>query len=286
MPRSIKRKQTHITPRPFLKWVGGKGQLLPVLLRQVKRAGGFSRYHEPFVGGGALFFELHRQGLLKKRAPSLLSDANERLIETYLGVRDNPERLIALLEEHKARHNKDYYYEVRGLVPQDPIERAARIIYLNKTCFNGLYRENSKGLFNVPMGRYKNPAICDEENLWAVSVALQSVELSSRPFETILEYAEPGDLVYFDPPYHPVSTTANFTSYNQKGFGENDQRALAEVFAELARRGVKAILSNSYTPLILDIYAPFKPQTVSAARAVNSRAEKRGAVAEVLVTTF
>lgn len=285
MIRSIKKK-TRVVPRPFLKWVGGKGQLLPVLLRQVKRAGDFGRYHEPFVGGGAFFFELYRQGRLKGLEPSLLSDTNERLIETYRGVRDEPERVIGLLERHKARHDKEYYYEMREHVPDDPVERSARIIYLNKTCFNGLYRENSKGLFNVPIGKYKNPMICDEENLWAVSMALQSVELDCRPFPTVRDKAQPGDLVYFDPPYHPVSATAKFTSYDQKGFGEKDQRALAEVFSELSRRGVKAVLSNSYTPLILDLYKDFVMHEVSATRAINSRADRRGAVSEALVTTF
>ncbi len=241
------------TPRPFLKWVGGKGQLLPKLIERVEAAGEFGRYHEPFVGGGALFFELQRTNRLP-RARSYLSDNNDRLIETYQGVQSGVERIIKLLERHKARHSEDYFYEIRSKVPRDPLARAARIIFLNKTCYNGLYRENRKGQFNAPFGRYKNPAICDADNLRAVAVALTHAKLECRHFFEVSKHAKVGDLVYFDPPYHPVSKTASFTSYDKSGFGEDSQILLAKVFEELTDRGVKAILSNSMTGFVQQLY--------------------------------
>ena len=166
-----------------------------------------------------LFFELLRQKHLPRRR-SYLSDNNDRLLEAYRGVQQDVDAVIALLLGHKERHCKEYYYEVRSNVPEDPIgTRAARIIYLNRTCFNGLFRENSKGLFNVPFGRYKNPMICDEENLREVAKALKWTRLRTQCFQAVLDDAEPGDLVYFDPPYHPLSDTANFTAYHRGGFG-------------------------------------------------------------------
>ncbi len=280
-----KMTRTHVTPRPFLKWVGGKGQLLPVLWERVRRARFTGRYHEPFVGGGALFFDLYRRGAVGRKK-AFLSDNNGRLIETYHGIQLDVEHVIELLEDHKAAHNKDYYYQVRANVPDDPIERAARLIYLNRTCFNGLFRENSKGLFNVPMGKYKNPAICDAENLRAVSVALAGARIEQRPFADVLRHAKAGDLVYFDPPYHPLSTTSSFTAYHQGGFTEDDQRSLGEVFRELDKRGVKVLLSNSMTPLIQEIYAGFTLDKVFATRNINSRADRRGKISEVLVRNF
>lgn len=272
-------------PRPFLKWAGGKRQLLPELEKRVAKARPHGRYHEPFVGGGALFFNLCRRGALGNEA-AFLSDNNPRLIEAYQGVQQDVEGLIALLEEHQAAHCQEHYYAVRASMPQDPLARAARVIYLNRTCFNGLYRENSKGAFNVPMGRYKNPRICDAANMRAVSAALGNCTLECRPFQAVLEHAEAGDFVYFDPPYDPVSKTANFTSYHQEQFGEAAQAELAEVFRELDRRGVKALLSNSDTPLINKLYRGFKVDYVMAARLVNRDADKRGKVREVLVRNF
>lgn len=271
-------------PRPFLKWAGGKGQLLNELITRIREVDSFKRYHEPFVGGGALFFELARTRRLPKE--TFLSDTNGPLIETYLAVRDHVEDVIDLLKEHKARHGEDYFYGVRAHVPETLPERAARIIYLNRTCFNGLYRENSKGEFNVPFGRYINPPICDEENFRAASVALRKANIEQRSFETVLERAKPGDFVYFDPPYHPLSETSSFTSYDRNGFGEDDQRHLAFVFSELADRGVKALLSNSMTPLISALYARFTIDEVFANRAVNSRGDRRGKIPEALVRNF
>lgn len=277
------RVKIRTTPRPFLKWVGGKGQLLPQLRARFEAISPEGRYHEPFVGGGALFFELRRGGLLGRKQ-AWLSDTNPRLIETYVAVRDETDALIELLRAHKARHDKEYYYAVRASEPDSPVARAARVIYLNKTCYNGLYRENSRGEFNTPIGKYKNPQICDEPNLRACAAALAQARVAPRSFESVLDHAKPGDFVYFDPPYHPVSETASFTSYARDGFGEADQRRLAEVFAALAARGTHVLLSNSHTPLILDLYKDFTITPVDAIRSVNSKADRRGAVLEVLVS--
>lgn len=272
-------------PRPFLKWAGGKRQLLPELLPRVDAARPFGRYHEPFVGGGALFFELCGTSRLGRRQ-AYLSDNNPRLIETYTAVRDGVEDVIAELERHAERHSEDHYYRTRAQVPLTPPARAARTIYLNRTCFNGLYRENSRGEFNVPIGRYANPTICDAPNLRAAADALKRAKIECRHFETVLDCAKSGDLVYFDPPYVPVSKTSSFTAYDRGGFGEPEQRRLAEVFAELDRKGVKVLLSNSMTPLVRELYGSFRIDTIYAARAVNSRADRRGKIEEALVRNF
>jgi len=258
--------------------------LLAKLLERVAMAGAFGAYHEPFIGGGAFYFALMASNTISGEA--FLSDTNETLIGAYLGVRNQVEHVIEHLRVHTGQHSREHYYEVRSHVPTRRAESAARIIYLNRTCFNGLYRENSKGGFNVPMGSYINPRICDVENLRACSEALKRAHVAARPFETVLDYAKPGDFVYFDPPYVPLSATSSFTAYSKGGFGEDSQRRLAGVFAELARRGVKVLLSNSETPLVRDLYKGFRIETVYATRLVNSRADRRGKVAEVLVRNF
>ena len=267
--------------RPVLKWAGGKRQLLPELLRRLPPR--FGAYHEPFVGGGALFFALATQGRLGQ---VYLTDANTSLIADYMALRDEVDEVIAAMRRH--RYDRDHYYAVRALRPEDLSlpERAARILYLNKTCYNGLYRENRAGQFNVPFGRYANPTICDEPNLRAASAVLHGVDIAQRHFSTVLDYARPGDFVYFDPPYDPLSATANFTGYDRRGFGPDDQRQLRDVFAALAGRGVRAMLSNSDTPFIRELYAGFPLQQVFVGRAVNSRVEGRGKVAEVIITSF
>ncbi|MBP6788967.1 MAG: DNA adenine methylase [Candidatus Promineofilum sp.] len=272
------RRSPTVAARPVLKWVGGKGRLLPELLARLPQT--FEAYHEPFVGGGALFFALAGAGRLER---VYLSDANAALIDVYLALRDDVEGVIAALQPH--RYERDHYYHVRAQRPDDLSlpERAARIIYLNKTCYNGLYRENRAGQFNVPFGRYKNPTICDEPNLRAASAVLQGVDIARRRFDSVLGYAKEGDFVYFDPPYVPLSPTANFTTYDRAGFGPDDQRQLRDVFAELARRGVRAMLSNSDTPSVRELYAGFRVEQLFAARAVNSKANSRGKVAELLV---
>ena len=271
-------------PRPFLKWPGGKRQLLPELLQAVASAGKFKRYFEPFLGGGALFFELARAGRLQRGA--CLSDINATLMDTYRGVRDDVESIIRLLLQHKRDHSEAHFYQVRAQLPETLAERAARIIYLNRTCFNGLYRENSKGQFNTPFGRYRNPLICDDENLRCVAGALCGVEIAATEFAAAVARARPGDLVYFDPPYAPLSKTAYFTDYSREGFGAADHALLAATFAELAERGVKVMLSNSLTPMTLELYKDFNLYRVQARRSINSKSDRRGEIGEVLVTSF
>ena len=290
------RSTNHLElPRPFLKWVGGKGQLLDELLKRVDMAGDIGRYHEPFVGGGALFYAMVRSKRLGKKK-AFLSDYNPRLVATYEGVKNDVDGVIKHLLKHKKNHSEEYYYSVREKLrddirnggPGNTIEHAARIIYLNKTGFNGLYRENNQGLYNVPFGRYENPQICDEENLKACSKALNSAQIKASHFASIVDTAQSGDFVYFDPPYDPVSKTASFTSYAKGGFGEDSQRLLAEACKDLHKKKVRVLLSNSYTEFIQGLYKidGFTVEAVSANRNVNSNPGKRGAIQEALVRNF
>lgn len=268
-------------PRPFVKWAGGKRQLLGQIDAYVPAE--FGTYVEPFVGGGALFFYL-----LPERA--VLVDNNPVLINAYHVVQRDVEALIVSLQQH--RNEKEYYYEIRAAdrTPEfadwTPVERASRTLFMNKCCYNGLYRVNSKGQFNVPFGKYKNPTICDAPNLRAVSRALQGVTIRHGSFELCLEHAAAGDFVYLDPPYHPLSETASFTSYTKDAFGPADQERLREVFGALDERGCKVLLSNSYCDFILDLYADYAIEPVLAKRAINSNAAKRGAIKEVLVRNY
>lgn len=278
-----------ICPRPFLKWAGGKARLIPQYESLFPQQ--FSTYYEPFLGGGAIFFHLQ-----PRRA--MLMDINAELVNVYCCVRDHADALIVRLQEHRDRHCPEYYYEQRSrhreakLYQFDrgietTIDKAARLIYLNKTCFNGLYRENSKGQFNVPMGRYKNPGIYDPGLLKAAAAALRSQQIIFAPFEAILNYAtSKQDFVYFDPPYHPISPTSSFTAYNRYAFTPADQICLRDTFAELARRGVKVMLSNSDCPFVRELYQDFHIHTIYAARAINSKAERRGKITEILVTSY
>jgi DNA adenine methylase len=267
-------------PRPFLKWAGGKGQLLdqlrPLLPRDLTAR---ARYFEPFAGGGALFFALRPRS-------AVLSDVNTELIDCYRAVRNQVERVIRALRAH--RYDRDHYYAVRSMPPASLslAERAARTIYLNKTGYNGLYRVNRAGLFNVPMGRYTNPGILDASNLRACSRALRGAEVEACAFEAVLSSAKRGDFVYFDPPYVPASATADFTSYVPGGFGLDDQRRLAAVFTRLAAKGVHVMLSNSDTAPVRELYAGFRIDVVLAARSINSKGARRGKVGEVVVRTF
>ncbi len=265
--------------RPIIKWAGGKSQLLPAMSGLFPPREKIKRYFEPFLGGAAVFFYL-------QHPKSFLSDSNAALVELYQVVQRNVEELIQALKVH--RNEREYFYEVRAQAPKDlsPIQRAARLIYLNKTCFNGLYRVNSKGQFNVPFGRYKNPTICDEDGLRSASLVLQPARITHQNFESILAQAQPADLVYFDPPYHPLNKTSSFTSYTSDKFGEPEQRRLAEVFAELAARGCYVMLSNSDTPLIRELYRDFMIHEIQAGRAINSKAEGRGKITELLVLNY
>ncbi|HMQ32878.1 MAG TPA: DNA adenine methylase [Chloroflexaceae bacterium] len=276
--------------RPFLKWAGGKGQLLPELTSRLPAR--FRRYHEPFVGGGALFFHLWNTGLL--RGGAVLSDENRELIECYTAVRDQVEELIALLVALRPRFgDKEFFYEIRSwdrrpdFRERPVVERAARTIFLNRTCYNGLYRLNNKGQFNAPFGHYKNPLIVDPENMREASRALQNVELLVGDFGQVAARARPGDFVYFDPPYVPVSATASFTAYTSNGFAEAEQRRLAQLFHTLAGRGCYAMLSNSYTELARALYAG-QPvhESVMASRKINCDGRKRGEIAELIVCSY
>lgn len=277
--------QPLLSPRPFLKWAGGKNQLIPQYLPYFPT---YQNYYEPFVGGGAVFFHLQ-----PKR--SLLIDINIELVNVYRCVKDNLEALISLLEEHREAHSPAHYYQVRSnLTTSDDwffqgnnLERAARLIYLNKTCFNGLYRENSKGQFNVPIGSYKNPTIYDPEVLKAASIALSTARIEYGSFDSVLQYAKSSkDFVYFDPPYYPISPTSSFTAYNRYSFNEESQIRLRDVFKTLSDRGVKVMLSNSDCPFVRDLYKDFNIHTIYATRNINCNAEKRGKITEVLVTSY
>jgi len=278
-PRSFVRSRAEA--RPFLKWAGGKSQLLSELFARVPRS--FGRYFEPFLGGGALFFALQSNG---HTVEAYLSDANAKLIDTYRAVRDEVETVIAELTTFA--NDREAYYTVRAMRPDElgPALRAARFIYLNKTCYNGLYRENQRGEFNVPFGRYKNPRICDAEKLRAAALTLREVQLECHDFGKMLDMAKAGDFVYLDPPYDPLSATSSFTSYHEDGFGEEEQRRLAATVRELDRHGVYVVLSNSDTQLIRELYKGLIVDDVQAARAINSKAERRGKIGELIVRNY
>lgn len=276
-----------IQARPVLKWAGGKSSLLAQYRPYLPTA--IQQYYEPFAGSAALFFHLRNED---GAAGYHLSDLNEELIRLYTVLRDQPDDLIRLLTEHRdqhADHKKVYYNRIRaldrtdGFHQLDDLTRAARMVYLNRTCYNGLWRVNSKGQFNVPMGRYKNPAILDAPRLRAASAALQGVELRVCSFADAVLDAGPGDFVYFDPPYVPLSPTANFTDYYADGFGETHQRQLAEVVRVLADRGVQVMVSNSDAPLVHDLYDGFRIEMIQAQRRINRDAGKRGHINEVLI---
>jgi DNA adenine methylase len=279
--KSLFKENKIISCRPFVKWVGGKSQLLPELLSRIPE--NYGSYFEPFVGGGALFFALQPE-------KAFLSDVNAELINSYRIVKSNVNKLINELENHI--YEKDYYYKIRHIDRESiyktwsNIEKAARIIYLNKTCFNGLYRVNSKGEFNTPFGKYSNPKIVDAPNLKACSKALKGVELKKSSFVDVLDKAEKGDFVYFDPPYVPVSDTAYFTSYNENGFGPNEQKLLRDVCVELDKKGVYFLASNSSADFVKKLYSNFKIDIIKASRSINSKGSKRGKVEEVIIRNF
>ena len=269
--------------KPFLKWAGSKSQLLPVFSALYPPAAKVERYLEPFVGCGAVFFQV--QALLKPKH-AILCDNNAELIATFCAVRDRPQDVIAALNKHAKAHSEEYFYKIRAQQPSDPMAIAARLIYLNKTCFNGLYRVNSKGGFNVPFGHRTNPSIVIEDRLLEISRVLKGVEIRARDFREIPDHAKPGDFIYFDPPYHPMSGTAYFTSYTSGEFIERDQRDLADVFARLDRMGCLLMLSNSDVPLMEELYGKYVVHKVQARRMINSNGEKRGPVSEVVVCNY
>lgn len=265
---------------PFLKWAGGKTQLLAQFAPLFPAPGSYARYVEPFLGGGAVFFAM--------RPPvAVLADVNAEIVDCYEAVRSCPEDVIRALDKHE--YTSDHYYRVRADKPKGLAARAARTIYLNKTGYNGLYRVNRSGGFNVPMGRYTNPGFRSPTlfaTLRACSVALASAKLVPGDFERMLGDAGVGDFVYLDPPYVPVSETSDFTSYVPGGFGWADQERLAAACVALSGRGARFMLSNSDTPAVRALYDRFRVDTVRAARSINSKGSGRGQVGEVVVRNY
>lgn len=267
---------------PFVKWAGGKRQLLPELIKRVPK---FTTYCEPFVGGGALFFYLQ-----PKKA--IINDFNKDLINTYITIQNDVETLIQLLSTYK--NDSESYYKIRELdrkplfYSMSDTERASRLIYLNKTCYNGLFRVNSMGEFNSPFGSYKSPNIVNEPTLRAIHNYFQNANVTflSGDFEVAVNGLKKGTFVYFDPPYDPVSASSNFTGYTNLGFGKQEQRRLKEVCDKLNARGIKFLLSNSATDFILDLYKEYKIEKISAKRVINSNANNRGNVDEVLIRNY
>lgn len=277
-------RETPVLPL-FLKWAGGKLQLIEQFENLFPPD--FCNYYEPFIGSGAVFFYLKSKSKPNK---VILSDTNEELINCFAVVRDKPSELIEVLLNHRKRHSKQYYYEVRDLESErlDSVSRAARMIYLNKTCFNGLYRVNSKGEFNVPFGDYKNPSIFNRNTLYRASQMLQDAALRVMTFDKVLDFAGKDDFVYFDPPYIPLSKTSSFTRYSKSEFSIKEQNQLSEVFRALDSMGCFVMLSNSDHSLIRELYRDYDKNivVVRAKRKINSVGSKRGAINEIVVTNY
>jgi len=277
------RSYNHLA-QPFLKWAGGKRQLLTTIQKYIPLK--YTRYYEPFVGAGAVLFALQPK-------PANINDTNRELINCYRVIKEQPEELLELCQHHQKRHSKQYYYKLRA---QDrshdfdllsSVKRAARIIYLNKTCFNGLFRVNSSGQFNVPYGNYSNPSIADPSVIKAVSTYLNKakVKIMAGDFARAVAKARNEAFIYFDPPYHPISNTSSFTGYSIDGFGESEQIRLKETCDKLSDRGCRVLISNSNAEFIRDLYkdSRYKIVEVKASRAINSVASKRGRISEVLI---
>ena len=267
----------------FVKWAGGKTQLLEQL--KVFLPDHVDRYFDPFVGGGALFFFV-KQHLQPQEI--ILLDSVAELVNSYQIIRDKVDELIDALTLHKKNHSKEYYYRIRQTDPASltAVGQAARFLYLNKTCFNGLYRVNSKGIFNVPMGRYVIPSIVRPNLLREACALLQNVRVQKRDFSTIVSEARQGDFVYFDPPYYPLSNTANFTSYTENPFLEDHQKKLCAIYRELDKKGCLLMQSNSNTDFIRSLYKGFRLETVQARRTINSNAMKRGVISELVILNY
>lgn len=274
--------EKHASISPIVKWVGGKRQLLSEIMPLINEK--CSTYVEPFVGGGAVFFELQ-----PKKA--IINDYNSELINVYRTVRDHSEELITLLEEHNNKNTQEYFYTVRALDRTEDyeqlsdVEKAARIIYLNKTCYNGLYRVNSSGQFNSPYGKYKNPNIVNAEQIRAMSHYLQSAKIDIRQgdYREALKGLRKGAFVYFDPPYLPISSSSSFTGYTENGFSYEQQVSLKRECDKLRKKGISFLQSNSDCPEIRELYREYDIRTVQAKRSINSKPNKRGGINEVLI---
>ncbi|MGY5150461.1 MAG: DNA adenine methylase [Candidatus Nitrosopumilus sp. bin_68KS] len=286
--KQVYRQISSVTPKPFVKWAGGKRQLIPILNENLPKT--FGTYFEPFLGGGALLFHILTE---RKGQKCSISDLNSDLVLTYTTIRDRIDELISSLKNHERNYHKDsksYYYSVRESNPRSEIEKTSRLLFMNRTCFNGLYRVNSKGKFNVPLGKYTNPNIVNEENLRAVCSILQSsrVAIKCRDFESVLRDAKKGDFVYFDPPYQPVSDTANFTSYTNKSFTHEDLNRLAEICLELDSKGCNVLLSNSDSKEVAELFSSksWKIKKIHANRSINSNSKKRTGHFELLIKNY
>ncbi len=273
--------------KPFLKWVGGKGQLLVQFENLLPKQ--YNSYFEPFIGGGAVFFSLS-----PKKAS--INDINKTLVQTYIHIKEDVEKLITSLKKlekeflsKEPEQRKEYYYALRekyNSLPAEDFNKTLYFLFFNKTAFNGVYRENSKGGFNVPMGSYTNPKIVDEENIREVSKVLSNTKITSGSFVDAVKNAKAGDFVYFDPPYHPLSETSSFTSYSKDSFTKEDQIKLRDLFVELDKKGVYVMLSNSSAPFIKEIYSAYKQIPVYATRIINSKSDKRGKISEVVIVNY
>ncbi|MGY3756074.1 DNA adenine methylase [Helcococcus kunzii] len=271
--------------KPFTKWVGGKRQLLNEIVKLMPHS--YNTYHEPFVGGGALFFYLQPKN-------AVINDMNSDLILSYRAIKDDLNNLIEELEYHKQHNSKEYFLDLRSYDRDERInslsntQKAARIMYMLRVCFNGMYRVNSKNQFNVPYGRYKNPKIVDKVLLKNISDYLNSsnILILNEDFEVSIKECKAGDFVYFDPPYIPINETSSFTSYTNEGFSYKDQVRLRNIFSELTRKNVYCMLSNSNSPKTLELYEQFNIHQVKAKRSINSISSKRGEISEVIITNY
>ena len=280
--------QLTASPKPFVKWAGGKRQLIPQIEKHLPEK--FSSYFEPFLGGGALLFHLLSEN---KNLKGYVSDLNSDLVLAYVTIRDNLNGLLKSLQKHSDNYfsdSKSYYYSVRETNPKSQIEKVSRLLFMNRTCFNGLYRVNSKGKFNVPLGRYSNPNIVQEENLRSVNQFLNhnKIIIKCQDFSSTVEKAKKGDFVYFDPPYQPVSKTANFTSYTNGNFGLNDLKRLAKVSNQLTKKGVNVLLSNSSSKQVRELFSSkdWEIFEIEANRAINSDSNKRTGHSELLIKNY
>lgn len=269
--------------KPVVKWAGGKSKLVNQLSKYIPEK--FNNYHEPFLGSGALFFYLYN-AIKSNKKEAYLSDSINELINLYKILRDDVENLIFISKKHI--YDKQYYYNIRS---QDPLkmnnlQRASRFLYLNKTCFNGLYRVNSKGQFNVSFGDYNNLVIVNEDALRNASMAFKLSKLSTGDFSLVLDNARKGDFVYLDPPYIPLSETSNFTGYTPGSFNAADHKRIREVFEKLRMRGCYVMLSNSNTDFVKNLYFECNIKTVNAMRSINSDTTKRGAIKELLILSY
>ena len=288
MKQQFSPQLSKIIPKPFVKWAGGKRQLIPILNKNLPKI--FGTYYEPFLGGGALLFHMLTE---RNGQKCNISDLNSDLVLSYTTIRDRVDDLITSLRNHEKNYQKDsksYYYFVRESNPRSEIEKTSRLLFLNRTCFNGLYRVNSKGKFNVPLGKYSNPNIVNKDNLYSVSNVLQSSGISIHccDFEAVLRDVKKGDLVYFDPPYQPISDTSNFTSYTNKDFTYDDLSRLADLCMKLDSKGCKVILSNSNSNEVVDMFST-KPWTIAkirANRSINSNSKKRTGHFELLIKNY